>query len=169
MRIKADEIKRARFSKAFDQQHAEDLHGVGYMDIKPLGSDLVIVARDGKTAKGMWACNGQYADNSPAGPVARYTCGLFAVDFLKEGGGWKIWHMQYLEDINCPCGDRWWAGARKTYKAFPEFAPIAQIQIPEPTRREQLREYYHTQREFTRFPMPPVPYETFAETFSYGY
>lgn len=165
-RRKADEIKLKRFPKAFENQN--DVFGIGSMDVKPLGSELVEIAGDGRTAKGMWWCHGQYLDDTPTGPITRYTCGMYAVDFVREDDAWKIWHMQYLEEINCACGSRWWGKPTKEYRTFPEFAEMSEIVLPEPNIPETLREYYSTERKFQRFPAAPRPYFTFDETFSYG-
>lgn len=168
IRDKSDEIKTARFPKVFEGRSNEEIHGIGALDQKPLGLDYVVIAGDMRTAKGIWVCNGQYVDNTPEGPVARYTCGEYAVDFIREGDAWKIWHMQYLEDVNCPVGDKWWGTEHPEFKKFQEFAPLDELKIPEPNRPCVLREYYSTQRPFAKFPVPPVPYKTFSETFSYG-
>ena len=39
--------------------------------------------------------------------MANWTWGYFAVDFIRENDGWKIWHMQYVNDVDCICGQSW--------------------------------------------------------------
>ena len=65
------------------------------------------MATDGKTAKGLWHCQGAYNDVEVCGPVANWTWGYFAVDFIRTGEGWKIWHMSYTNDVDCICGQSW--------------------------------------------------------------
>ncbi len=75
--------------------------------MEPLYSPLIEVAGDGQTAKGLWSCLGAHNEVGGAGPVANWTWGYFAADFVKEGDGWKIWHLQYLNDVDCICGQSW--------------------------------------------------------------
>ena len=47
-------------------------------------------------------------------------------------------------------------------------ADMADFRMPEPTVKAVLMENYYTDRPFTKSPKVPEPYETFADTFSYG-
>jgi hypothetical protein len=78
------------------------------------GLPLVRCASDGHTAKGMWYCLAP-TTTGDLRPVAHWT-GVFPADFVREDGAWKIWHMQYLNDVDCICGQRW----GKEPKALPE-------------------------------------------------
>ena len=91
-----------------------------------------------------------------------------AVDFIREDEQFQIWHMQDLTDIDSPCGQNWGLPPEK----LPEqavFAPIAALHDPEPNVKRCLRRLYTPERDFSPPPELPRPYETFAETFSYGY
>ena len=101
------------------------------------------------------------------GPRARWTLGWFAVDFVREDDGWKIWHMQYLYDILRLQGDKWY-GEEKKVDARPEFQGIEDVKLLPPTKPEKLRALYNADRPFAGAPRRPEPYHTFAETFSYG-
>ena len=146
----------------------EEAYGVAMMNIKPVDTAVIEVAGDGATAKGVWYVRGSHNELTTSGPVAYWTFGVFAVDFVREDGAWKIWHMQYLEDLNTPQGKAW---GKKEVESYPPMAGYENIQPfvkPEPTTKVCLRAYYSPDRPFTPLMEPPAPYETFAETFSYG-
>ncbi len=146
---------------------AEELHGVGTMDYRPVDTPVVEIAGDGKTAKGIWCIRGSRTEITTAGPVAYWEWGWFAGDFVRENGVWKIWHLQYLQEVFRPNGSKW-HGEEKKFKDKPEFAKIAELEMVKPNVPATVRERYHTNRRFTPSPRVPEPYETFSETFSYG-
>lgn len=159
---------KKNFPEKLDKLTDGELYGVGIICFKPLDTPVIEIAGDGQTAKGMWYCRGSYADLTPSGPLSYWTFGCYAVDFIKEGEDWKIWHMLYLEDINHPCGTSW-ADKPGEYPEVPEFAEMKAFIMPVPNISRTLREYYHTERPFARLPDVPEPYSRFDETFSYGY
>ena len=76
-------------------KHAADLgDGVGTMNAHPISTGLVELAGDGKTAKGLWYSIGQ--DTYPNGDgtaKALWNTGKVAIDFVRRGDAWKIWHI----------------------------------------------------------------------------
>lgn len=163
----ASDIIAKTFPEKLAGKTKDELYGVGQLGVKPVDTEIVEIAGDGKTAKGIWSLHGTYADMTPSGPVSCWDWGYYCVDFVLEGDDWKIWHMQYLTDINNPTGSDW-AG---THTVFPEdknFAAMKAFHFPEPNVPMTLRENYYPGRPFTETPPLPEPYETFAETFSYG-
>ena len=73
--------------------------------------------------------------------------------------------MTYIRRVGLPG----LAGESGTdYEIVPEFAPMADFRLPEPTFKRKVRQIYTVNREFTPCPRLPEPYETFGETFSYG-
>ena len=167
MALKAELLKADLPDKLGDQD-LETLYGIGDFDVKPLGTPVIELADDLKTAKGVWYSQGSKADVTEAGPVSYWTFGVFAVDFVCEDGAWKIWHLQYLEDVKALCGQSW-AEEEKPFPALPAYAALKDCRLPEPTVKVKLREYYSPRRPLARMPLPPIPYDTFANTFSYGY
>jgi hypothetical protein len=158
---------QAAFPEELGGKTAEEVYGVGMMDYKPVDTPVIELAADGQTAKGLWSIRGSHSAVTAGGPVAYWEWGWFAVDFIREADGWKIWHMQYLQDVCRPCGFPW-TGEEKAYKERPEFAGIAQWQAAQPNVPCALHERYHAQRRPSRGPRMPEPYETFDETFTYG-
>ena len=147
----------------------EEIYGVGTIGYKPLDTGVIEIAGDGKTAKGLWALRGTYSDLTDQGVVSYWVWGYMAADFVWEEDAWKLWHLKELYDVHNPCGNSWANGESATsYEIVPEFAPMADFKMPEPTLPVTLREIYTVNRAFTPAPPLPEPYETFAETFTYG-
>lgn len=145
----------------------DEILGVGIMGYRPIDTGVIEVAGDGETAKGIWTCRGSYSYLTPGGTVANWEFSYFAVDFIKENGAWKIWHLLNVFDVDHPCGIGW-ATKPPEYDVQPKLAAINDFHIPKPTVPATLRELYHPMRTFVASPQPPKPYHTFAETFSYG-
>ena len=155
------------FPKELGALSDEELYGVGMFEQKPVQNAYVVVAGDRKTAKGLWAINGSFTDITEVGPSVSWIWAYAAVDFILERDEWKIWHMQYLEDVNVRCGQNW-AKEAETLPKLPEFAELAGSRLPEPERKESLWIPYSPGRPFMGTPRIPEPYVTFGETFSYG-
>lgn len=145
----------------------EEIYGIGPFHVKPLTAPVIEVAEDGETAKGLWFCLGCDAEVTSRGPEASWTWGYFAGDFIYEDGDWKIWHLQYLNDVDSLCGQSW-GKAVTPYPELPEFAPLKDLQMPPYTVAETVRETYSVSRPLVETPRIPEPYRTFSETFSYG-
>ena len=156
-----------KFPDALGDKTAEEVYGVGMMTYLPFESQIIEIAGDGLTAKGLWNVRGSYCRLTGCGPIAYWTFGWAAVDFVLEGGEWKIWHMQLLYNINAQCGSPL-TDAPKQYDPIPEFAPMDEFKMPEPNVPCTLFEKYYPDRPAAKSPPAPVPYETFEQTFSYG-
>ena len=166
IRLATDIIVKT-FPEKLAGKSKEELYGVGHQGIKPIDTFVIEIAGDGQTAKGIWSLHGTYADMTPSGPVSYWDWGYWCVDFILEDGAWKIWHMQDLKDINNPSGGDW-AAEPLTFPEDANFAPLKDFAFPAPNVPATLREAYYVGRPFTETPPLPEPYETFAETFSYG-
>ena len=142
----ANETMRKLFPEELGDKSDEEIWAVGSNTVLNFTTPLIEVAFDGQTAKGMWYVYGS---------TTEVYC---AVDFVKEDGVWKIWHMTMFTDIQCPVGGNW--GKDKMY-------PHEGVEIPEPT----VKEHYYTGygEDFLSLVEPPLPepYDTFANTFSY--
>ncbi len=144
----------------------EELYGTGMMTYKPFENPIIEIADDGETAKGLWFLRGSYSRLTTVGPVSYYEWGWYCVDFIREDGEWKIWHLLAVNDVDYPCGFNW-SEKWQAYPELPEFQK-ATFQLPEPNVKRENRTLYNADRPFTELPPMPEPYETFAETFSYG-
>lgn len=73
-----------------------------------LTTPMIEVANDLKTAKAVWWCPGAGAtltENKEA--EALWMWGMIAVDFIRTGNSWKIWHLHYFRLIKCSYLDGW--------------------------------------------------------------
>lgn len=146
----------------------KEKYGVGHMDNRPVSAPVIAVAADGETAKGMWTSFGCYTAFDPTyGPQSHWNWSVYAVDFAKENGDWRIWHMRYLTELDALCGSDWTKPA-KPAKERPEFAPLAQAVIFGPNIQATLHKPWSEKRLAAKLPPLPKAYMTFSETFSYG-
>jgi hypothetical protein len=160
-------LLQQRFPDVLGSMSEEDIYGIGPFKVKPLACPVIEIAADGKTAKGLWYCQGAYNDVETCGPVAHWTWGYFAADFIREGDDFLLWHLLYLNDVDCLCGQSWGKEPRPLPE-LPEFAPLADFHSPAFTESKSLRDLYTPKRPLVSAPQFPVPYDTFSRTFSYG-
>ena len=163
----ASRLITACFPEKLSGKSEEELYGVGQIGIRPADTSIIEVASDGQTAKGIWSVHGTGTHIGTAGPVSYWDWGYLCVDFIHEEDGWKIWHLQDLQDINTPTGYDWTQPAHE-FDDHPAFAEMADFTFPAPDVAVTLRQAYTPGRPFAAAPRLPEPYDTFAETFSYG-
>jgi hypothetical protein len=144
--------------------------GTGYT-IHTQTTPIIEVAGDGKTAKGLWYSPG-IATNTMIKDGKAETGGnwffeKYAIDFIKEDGEWKIWHVGMYYD---PTPPTWGSQMEMIAAAQPleaaEKAPSAgglQMTRPNPYPYETWSPKSVLKLE----PKFPEPYYTFSETFSY--
>lgn len=145
----------------------EEAYGMGIMDMKSLVAPVIELAADGATAKGIWTIHGMNTKLTAAGQVSYWERAYVAGDFVWEDGTWKVWHLLYVQDLDAPSGTNW-ADPAPEYPADPAYAELADFHFPEPNVKMTVYETYSAARPFYAPPAYPEPYETFAETFSYG-
>lgn len=160
-------IIQALFPEKTEGMTEQELYGIGSMEYKPLDTAVIEVADDLQTAKGLWCCRGSYLDFTSGGPVSYWEWSFFAGDFVREGDEWKIWHLDYLMEIDSPCGKSW-AQPFEGYPDEPGFEAMRDFHMPEPNHPAFRRALYSPYRAFKPTPRIPEPYDTFSETFSYG-
>jgi hypothetical protein len=155
-----------RFPDKTDGRSGDELYGIGVFRSMPVSCPVIKIAGDGRTARGLWMCYGGSADLYPYGPSARWIWGYYAVDFIREDGGWRIWHMKWLEELVAKCGENW-GRPKAAPPVLPEFAEIADFAAPEPDVRETL----YTAWTPTRPPLSmeiPGDYESFSASDAYA-
>ena len=160
-------LLREKFPEKVAGKTEEETYGIGFMNYFPLDTPVIEIAADGETAKGIWALRNTYAQLNAGGPEAYWQWGWVAVDFRKEAEDWKIWHLQLLNDVHVRAGQKLHE-AYVPYPDLPEFSALKDFSMPEPTVKTMVRPLYQTDRPFTEPPRLPEPYDTFANTFSYG-
>lgn len=148
------EVLRARFPNELGSLTETEIFGIGTFRVSPLACPVIEAAADGRSATGLWYSQGAYADVSEAGPVAHWTWGYYAADFVQTTRGWRISALSVLNDIDTICGQDP-IKAPVPYPDLREFESLRAWTPPAPTRREMLREYYHPLRPITGSPKIP--------------
>ena len=73
-----------------------------------LTTPMIEIADDLETAKCLWWVPGIGAlPRTDADPQPVWVWGQLAVDFLREGDAWKIWHLHYFRFIKCDYHKGW--------------------------------------------------------------
>lgn len=142
-----------------DYQMAFRGSGKGYHSEHNLATPVIVVAGDGKTAKGIWQSPGlmNYVENGENKPF--WTWFKYGVDFIKIDNVWKIWHMHAYEIFTADYETGWaqpvcdWfrekSEAAKKAAGLDENAPVTHHN---PYSKDYLCEYY---------PVVPADYETY--------
>ena len=138
-------------------------HGDGCLFLHPASTGLAYEAYDGKTARGLWYCISQETlPVSESEADARWNMEKLAIDFLKEDGKWKIWHLVIATDLQSEAGQDYMK--QKVYlpdEENPAFVEFGTPTIPMLTHNAMYN-------WLDNYPAPPVPYRTFDEDNSYG-
>lgn len=163
----SSKLIQQRYPEELGAKSEEEVYGVGMMTYLPFDSQVIEIADDGQTAKGIWNIRGSYCKLTGCGPVSYWIFGWAAVDFVREGSDWKIWHMQLLYNVDHQCGTSFCDEPEK-FEPVPGFEAIDDFKLPEPNVPQPIMEHFHARRPATVSPKCPQPYETFADTFSYG-
>ncbi|MBP2655085.1 MAG: hypothetical protein H6Q73_2654 [Firmicutes bacterium] len=147
---------------------AEDALGAGTLLMHTLTTPIIEIAGDGQTAKGLWYTPGQVTEIGGDGyPSAMWIWEKYGVDFVKEDGEWKIWHMHICTDCTCPvAGDTSWVTEATTSAVLKD----TETATVSPTPDIEITTYssYSNTQVPQDIPKMPEPYWTFSETFSYG-
>jgi hypothetical protein len=129
----------------------------------PVSTGLVYEAYDGKTARGLWYCISQETvPTSKTEADARWYLEKLAIDFLKEDGQWKIWHVVVATDLQSEAG----ANYMEQKVDLPDEENAAYVEFGTPNL--PMRVHQERYNWLDNYPAPPVPYQTFDEDNSYG-
>ncbi|MBE6974527.1 MAG: nuclear transport factor 2 family protein [Ruminococcaceae bacterium] len=89
----------------------------GKMFLREFNTEILAVAGDAKTARGFWISMGQDAymkDNGFA--QADWVWAKYAVEFINDGGVWRIWKLRVFPVFSCPFETDW--SVNPEYKGF---------------------------------------------------
>ncbi len=159
-------LARLKYPEELKDKTDAELFGVGSLNVNSLSTPVIEVAEDRETAKGLWYCMDHVVDYTPTGRRGALCWGRLGVDFVREDGQWKIWHMVFVPDFNARPGTDW-AKPQPEEEPDPVFAPLADFEMPACNGGEGVPAYDET-RPILALPQVPRPYRTFSETFSYG-
>ena len=74
---------------------------------------VVEIAEDRETAKGIWYTPGIVGSYAADGTNnSQWMWEKYGVDFVRENGKWKVWHMKVYTDFSTPVGEAIGAGGR---------------------------------------------------------
>lgn len=145
---RGNDVMRKLYPAELGDRKESEMWGAGTNEVHTITTPVIELAEDEKTAKGMFYSLGSCTEiEEETGPKAYWVWEKYAVDFVKEPDGWKIWHMVIMTDFKTPAGENWanvnLAPTGSYYSAYtPAVAPQEGVPVPK-------------------------PYSTFAETFSY--
>lgn len=134
--------------------------GIGSMLMHQISTPYIEVARDGQSAQALWYSPGQITMAHPGHVDALWMYERYGVDFLKEDGEWKIWHLFVGTDIMQPAGaDR----AKQPVEAEEGFG-VGNDGDPETDiTLTYAFEAYTARYNYQLYPAIPEPYETFSD------
>lgn len=146
-----------------DVQNVEENEGIGDLVMMPVQTPCIEVASDGKTAQGVWFSRGTNFEVGVDGkPVAYSFWGKMGVDFIKEDGRWKIWHLAGYGDVMWR-HDQSWVDA---------INPTLERTVDEGEDWDRAKEppyqSYNAKTLPQYDPKPPEPYETWDDSLSYA-
>lgn len=137
--------------------------GIGCMFQHPVSTPLVELAGDGKTARDLWYCISQETISQPGGTArALWVAEKIGVDFMKENGAWKIWHMVIANDFTNEAGT--------DYAEQPVYIPQGEDPVENEFGTPTIPMLTHD-RMFNwadNYPPEPKPYFSFSDENSYG-
>ena len=90
------ENKGIDISGMSDEEILDEYGGVGQLLLHVTTTAIIEVAADGQTAKCFWYSPGMIAES---GQNANTIWEAYGVDFIKENGVWKMWHLHMFTDF----------------------------------------------------------------------
>lgn len=139
--------------------------GYGCYICRPISTPLVVISGDGETAKGLWysigsesiAAGGEEAD-------CRWYNERLAVDFIREDGEWKIWHLVIANDLCCHVGEN--VDELPSRRPPNSFLPEIEFKSGKPTI--EMLTHNSILNWADGYPADPTPYFHFEDEISYG-
>jgi hypothetical protein len=136
----------------------------GQMMQHTLATPVIEVARDGKTAKGVWMSPGHEARILRGRLTALWVWGTYGADFIREDDGWKIRNLHVYLDIFTPFEVPW------TTPLAGEVSDIFPPGLPDqckPNRPSTYSWSYSPTAVRELVPAPPNPHDTYDPSTDY--
>jgi hypothetical protein len=121
----------------------------------PMTIPIVEVAKDGKTAKGLWIMYSYYGEN--------WAAGQFAMDFIKEDGEWKIWKYNTSGLIYSPYEKGWHKENQASVGQAIKFENERPVEM-RPSRPPAYPWSWSPDEYFQNIPPIPLSYETWDDS-----
>ena len=144
----------------------------GLMFISGLTTPVIEVAKDGKTAKGLWTCTGhqtlrmhdiQSMEDEGGKLQANWSWSKRAYDFVKEDGEWKIWHYHVYGIFVCPYEKSW-------VEMGDPLRGLNLPELPDDQKADRPTTYhwiYTPKAKVEYVPPAPEPYEKWDDSIAY--
>lgn len=132
----------------------------GVLIVHTLTTQVIEVAGDGKTAKGVWISPG--LESGPFGGEmnAVWSWNKYGVDFVKEDGEWRFWHFHLYRIFKTPYDKSW--------VEVPYNPPPPQTDPDKKPDKPSSYDWVYSPTAVTEnIPEPPAPYETWDDTKAY--
>jgi len=155
-------------SRIFAERRPEHEEGgpggrVGWIFLHPTASQYIEVAKDLKTAKGVFLSIGIESAGDQRGVLKpAWGWGCYGVDFINEDGEWKIWHFHINRIFR---GDYF-----QSWITYDPDVELSYYTVPPEQRYDKPPKDdcpYRPNQKFVLKPDPPQPYETFDPATSY--
>ena len=133
-----------------------DVNGV--FSIHAVTTEVIEVAEDGRTARGIWISPGAEAKHSGEGTLESYWIwGKYTVDFIKEDGQWKFWKFRIPHDLLCDYHHSW-----TDLDGQKLGGDIESVEAKPVGDRPSVypENFYSGKRPVSTFFVPPLPYRT---------
>lgn len=134
--------------------------GIGSMLMHQITTPYIEVARDGQSAQALWYSPGQITMTHPGRVDTLWMYERYGVDFLKEDGEWKIWHLFIGTDLMIPAGED-----RSKQPVDPKeelgFGNDGDAETDLALTHDF--EAYTARYNYQLYPAIPEPYETFSD------
>lgn len=124
----------------------------GVLDVHGVNTPVISIAGDGLTAKAMFCSPGLFTVRKEGTPnnLQSYWCWQkIGCDFIYENDNWKIWHLHFFPLFTAEFERSWVDAQENIYSA------------------EIINRYAPDRPSTDAVPIPPEPYQTFTETWSY--
>jgi hypothetical protein len=99
-------------------------------------------------------------------PKPHWSWGRDAVDFIREDGQWKIWHVHVLTTFRTPYDQDWVDSAVNRPPYLPDEGTTLEG-VGAPTRPMMFNQLCHPEAAPAYQPEPPEPCSTWTEVRSY--
>lgn len=138
---------------------------LGSLHQTTMTTQVIEVADDLQTAKGVWMCPAHATEGQAANiaesvnvQLAKYAC-----DFVRENGKWKIWHFRIFGVFGTPYHMSWVESGVTPPKGPGDLPPMfSPSRPPHPFWQYWQKGVYPTDQ-----PEPPLPYAHFDDTNAY--
>lgn len=132
---------------------------VGTMFLHTITTPCIEIAGDGKTAKGLWVSPGHETFKVKNKLQAFWSWWKFGVDFVKEDGKWKIWHLLMCGMFRTPF-EKSWVDSEPLVMTFPD-----ELKADRPSTYKWIWRPNISNAEYV--PALPQPYDTWHESTAY--